>query len=102
MEQYLIYTNVVSDYLSNSIANKGALFIDKIINEKSNLSIITQIELLCWNTNNKTIKNIKYFLQESEIFDIISDVINHCVVIRKAKKINTPDAIIAATVLMKN
>ena len=99
MEQYLMDTNVVSDYLSASFTIAGLQFMDKAIDAIPNLSVITQIELLCWKTEITTEQKVKNFLSESEILGITPDVINHCVNLRKGKKIKTPDAIIAATAL---
>ncbi len=99
MEQYLIDTNVVSDYLSASLPAAGIDFLDTVIDAVPNLSVISQIELLCWNTDKATTENIKNFIGDSVILDISPDVIVHCVALRKGKKIKTPDAIIAATAL---
>jgi predicted nucleic acid-binding protein len=54
MEQYLIDTNVVSDYLSDSFAAAGMALMDIAIDAIPNISIITQIELLCWDTDKMT------------------------------------------------
>lgn len=55
MEQkYLIDTNVVSDYLSGSFSKSGMLLMDVVINATPKISIITQIELLCWDTDKIT------------------------------------------------
>jgi predicted nucleic acid-binding protein len=100
MEQYLIDTNIVSHYLSGSMHAKGIEFMDTIIDSIPNISIISQIELLCWNTDdNNQYNTIKSFIKDSNIFEISPDVVKNCVVIRKGKKIKTPDAIIAATAL---
>lgn len=99
MEQYLIDTNVVSDYLSASLPDAGLDFLDKVIDAVPNLSVISQIELLCWNTDKATTENVKNFIADSVILDISPDVIAHCVALRKGKKIKTPDAIIASTAL---
>ena len=99
MEQYLIDTNVVSDYLSASLPAAGIDFLDTVIDAIPNLSVISQIELLCWNTDKATTENVKNFIDDSVILDISPDVIAHCVALRKGKKIKTPDAIIAATTL---
>ena len=99
MERYLIDTNVVSDYLSASFSSAGLGLMDEALDATPNISIITQIELLCWKTDESTIENIKQFIADCIIYDINSDVINHCVNLRKSKKIKTPDAIIAATAL---
>ncbi len=99
MEQYLIDTNVVSDYLSASFPAAGMALMDTAIDAVPNISIITQIELLCWNTDETTIENVKNFIADSVVLDIGPEVIAQCVSIRKGKRIKTPDAIIAATAL---
>jgi predicted nucleic acid-binding protein len=99
MEQYLIDTNVVSDYLSASFPAAGMALMDTAVDAVPNISIITQIELLCWNTDETTTQNVKNFITDSIVLYISPDVITQCVNIRKGKKIKTPDAIIAATAL---
>jgi predicted nucleic acid-binding protein len=102
MEQYLIDTNVVSDYFTASFLAKGIQFMDTAIDNIPNLSVITQIELLCWKTDVIIEQDIKDFINDSRILDINPDVIAQCVKLRKGKKIKTPDAIIAATALAHN
>ncbi len=102
MEQYLIDTNVVSDYFSASLPVAGIALLDSTIDAIPNLSIITQIELLCWNTDATTEQNVKDFITDSKVLDINPDVIAHCVALRRNKKIKTPDAVIAATALAHN
>jgi predicted nucleic acid-binding protein len=99
MEQYLIDTNVVSDYFSASFSAAGMALMDTAIDAVPNISIITQIELLCWNSDKATTQNVQHFIADSVVLDISDDVITQCVSIRKGKKIKTPDAIIAATAL---
>jgi predicted nucleic acid-binding protein len=99
MEQYLMDTNVISDYFSASFPTAGMDWMDNAIDAIPNISIITQIELLCWNIDAATTENVKAFIADSVVLDISPDVITHCVVLRKGKKIKTPDAIIAATAL---
>ncbi|MBK8153293.1 MAG: type II toxin-antitoxin system VapC family toxin [Saprospiraceae bacterium] len=99
MEQYLIDTNVVSDYFSASFPAAGMDLMDSAIDAIPNISILTQIELLCWNTDEATTESVKDFIADSVVLDISPDVITHCVALRKGKKIKTPDAIIAATAL---
>jgi predicted nucleic acid-binding protein len=99
MEQYLIDTNVVSDYFTASFSTSAMQFMDTIIDLTPNLSVITQIELLCWKIDTATEQKVIDFINDSVIFDIKPEVINQCVNLRKGKKIKTPDAIIAATAL---
>lgn len=99
MAQYLVDTNVVSDYLSGLFKSEAVLFMDGVMDDIPNLSIISQIELLCWSTDVETEQNIKNFIADSNVLNINSEVLNHCVLLRKSRKIKTPDAIIAATAL---
>jgi predicted nucleic acid-binding protein len=99
MERYLIDTNVVSDYFSASLPATGLQFMDSVIDAIPNLSVITQIELLCWKTDITKEQAVKDFISDCEILEITTDVISHCVIIRRDKKIKTPDAIIAATAI---
>jgi predicted nucleic acid-binding protein len=99
LEQYLIDTNVVSYYFSASFSAAGMALMDVAIDAVPNISIITQIELLCWNTDETTTENVKNFIADSVVLNINSDIIAECVSLRKGKRIKTPDAIIAATAL---
>jgi predicted nucleic acid-binding protein len=99
MERYLIDTNVVSDYFSASLPPDGLQFMDSVIDALPHLSVITQIELLCWKADTAKESRVRDFITDSSIFDITPDVVLHCVNIRRNKKIKTPDAIIAATAL---
>lgn len=99
MERYLIDTNVVSDYFSASLPTPGLQFMDSVIDAIPNLSVITQIELLCWKTDVTKEQAVKDFISDSQVLDITPYVIQYCVDIRRNKKIKTPDAIIAATAL---
>ena len=99
MEQYLIDTNVVSDYFSDSLPADGMVFMDAVMDAIPHLSVITQIELLCWKTDKATERKVKNFIADSIVLDITLDIIVHCVSIRKHKKIKLPDAIIATTTL---
>ena len=99
MERYLVDTNVVSDYFSASLPPSGLQFMDLVIDEVPKLSVITQIELLCWKTDINKEQAVKDFIADSEVLDITTDVVSNCVNIRRGKKIKTPDAIIAATAI---
>ncbi|NBC84297.1 MAG: PIN domain-containing protein [Bacteroidetes bacterium] len=99
MGQHLIDTNAVSDYFSASFPSKGLAFMDSIVDSIPNLSVITQIELLCWKTDADKEQKVKDFIADSLVLQIDAEVISNCVHIRRELKIKTPDAIIAATAL---
>ena len=99
MEQFLIDTNAISDYFSAALPAKGVQLMDYVIDEIPNISLISQIELLCWKTDVVKEQKIKDFIADSVILNITPNVITHCVNIRRNKKVKTPDAIIAATAI---
>ncbi|MFO7978759.1 MAG: type II toxin-antitoxin system VapC family toxin [Bacteroidales bacterium] len=99
MERYLIDSNVVSDYFSASLPERGLQFMDSVIDDVPNLSVISQIELLCWKTQPQKERGIREFIADSVIIDITPEVISFCVDIRRHRKVKIPDAIIAATAL---
>ncbi len=99
MGRYLIDTNVVSDFFTASLPESGIVFLSNIIDDLPIISIITQIELLCWNTDDDTLSKINDFIDDCMIADISLNVVAECVRLRRKKKIKLPDAIIAATAI---
>jgi len=99
MEQFLIDTNAISDYFSAALPAKGVQLMDYVIDEIPKISLISQIELLCWKTDVVKEQKIKDFIADSVILNITPNVITHCVNIRRNKKVKAPDAIIAATAM---
>lgn len=102
MEQYLIDTNVISDFLTNSFNDEGTAFISTILDTEPIISFITQIELLSWKADNNAENMIVSFVKGCEVKGVSAEIINHCVKIRRINKLKTPDAIIAATALAFN
>ena len=99
MAGYLVDTNVVSNYLSGKLTKEAILFMDVVMDAIPNLSIISQIELLCWSTDAATEQHIKDLISDSNILNINSEVLEQCIILRKGKRTKTPDAIIAATAI---
>jgi len=98
----LIDSNVVIDYLSGDISKKGKLFMDKLINNVPNISVITKIEVLGFKTTEKAYSLLEYFMDDSIIIGLSNEIVEQTIEIRKEHKIKTPDAIIAATALQNN
>jgi len=97
--EYLIDSNVISDFLTNSLNIKATEFVSEILDTNPIISFITQIELLSWKANTKIEKDIASFVDGCEVKGISQDIINHCVKLRRVNKLKTPDAIIAGTAL---
>ena len=46
---YLIDTSAVIKYLNQTFSQKAIAFIDTVVDEESNISFISEIELQVWN-----------------------------------------------------
>lgn len=67
------------------------------------ISVITEIEALSWIYPDKSKEQIvRAFVQDATILTLTPDVVVKCVSIRRSRKINTPDAILAATAIVHN
>lgn len=102
-ERYLIDTCAVIKYLNDLFPEAGASFIDHILALESNISFITEIELQVWNpTNPEDLIIYQNFIDQSTKLKVDDNVIITTIAIRKKHKVKIPDAIIAATALVKN
>lgn len=99
-KKYLIDTCAIIKYLEEIFPPEALSFMDDIVDEDSNVSFITKIELLVWNPPNFKDVEIRHeFLAGSKIHYINDEIIEQAIIIRKETKIKLPDAIIAATAM---
>jgi len=97
---YLIDTNAVIDYLGRKLSEKSMTFMDSIIDLVPNVSIITKIEVLGFNTSASQYRILTDFMDDTSIFELTEEVADICIDLRKKYKTKLPDAIIAATALV--
>ena len=97
---YLIDSNVLIDYIANRFTRQQLLQMDGIFDNELNLSVITRIENLGFNSPAEEAQKMKLFLQMANIIPLHEEVVQKTIEIRKLVKIKTPDAIIAATSLV--
>lgn len=101
MGQYLIDNNVISSYFANAFTEKAMNFVTDIIDQTPTVSVITEIEALSWINPDKLKEHVvKEFIQDANVLPLIPAIVKQCVIIRRSKKIKTPDAIIAATAIV--
>jgi predicted nucleic acid-binding protein len=98
----LVDSNVIIDYVSNRIPEKSAKQLDIYFNSNFSVSIISKIEVLGFNTQEFELEQLESFIQLSSIVYIDEAVADKTIEIRRMKRIKLPDAIIAATALVKN
>ena len=104
IKNYLLDTNTVIYYLQGQFSSSANKFMDGVFKHHApSISIITEIELLCWETNSKEDMHIlNQFIKDAQVFELDNNIKIKTITIRRAYKIKLPDAIIAATALVHN
>ena len=98
--QYLIDTNAVIDYLGSKLPATGMDFMNGVIDAVPNISVVTKIEVLGFNTTDEHYQILYSFINDATVFDLTNNVVDASIEIRKKYKTKLPDAIIAATALV--
>ena len=100
---YLIDTNIFTKYTQGELSEKGSDLVDGILNNFScQISVITRIELLSWNTDQETVNLIKEFIGMSKEFGLTEEIIIKTAEMRRSVKIKLPDAVIATTAMVND
>ena len=98
---YLLDTNVVINYLDTSLPLAGMQLLNTIVDEEPIVSVVTKMETLGFNFRFIPEQNaMETFIDGSAVLDINNDIVNKTIAIRKSKRIDLPDAIIAATAIV--
>ncbi len=97
---YPIDSNAIIDYLMGKLPGSGMAFMDAVINDIPNVSVITQIEVLGFNSSDNAEKLLSDFFDDAIILGLSEMVVEKTIELRKSHKIKLPDAIIAATALV--
>lgn len=101
---YLWDTNTVIYFLQKQFPAGAESYVDSTLQDSTPaISAITEIELLCWKTDNqKDLDVLRHFIAEATVFELEQAVKLKTAELRKTYKIKLPDAIIAATALTYN
>ncbi len=86
MEQYLIDNNVISNYFSRPLPEKGMNFITSVIDQTPTISVITEIEALSWiNPDKSKEKIVQEFILDANVLALTPDVVSRCISIRRSR-----------------
>ncbi|MVM41084.1 PIN domain-containing protein [Spirosoma sp. HMF3257] len=96
----MIDTNAVIDYLGNKLPGAGMDFMNSVVDAVPNLSVITKIEVLDFNTPNEHYQLLIGFMNDVRVIDLTESIVEKCIEICKNHKTKLPDALIAATALV--
>ena len=98
--QYIIDTNAVIDYLGKKMPETGMAFMNSVIDQVPNISVVTKIEVLGFNAPEEHYRLLTNFMNDANVIDLSNDIVEACINMRKNHKTKLPDAIIAATALV--
>lgn len=98
---YLWDTNIAIYYLQRHFPPSAEQFIDDLFEESQPaISVITEIELLCWKTpSQKDRKLLHSFIDKVWVLGLETTIKHQTAALRRQYNIKLPDAIIAATSL---
>lgn len=100
-KKYLIDTNVVIYYSKGLIPPLQLPQISNIFQQSFQISTISQIEVLGWHKISVTERErLQVFLSKASIFYIDENIEQVAIRLKQKQKMETPDAIIAATCLI--
>lgn len=90
-------TNIIV-YLLN-----GDTVLEELLNEnRLVISVITEMELLSYNTSQKEEKIIRDFVNECQVIELNKTIKEYAISLRKRHKLKLPDGIVAATAYFMN
>jgi len=100
-KRYLLDSNTIIDYIAGLYPDKTVQWLNQLIDEEINISVITKIEVLSFEPDkddNYTV--LVDFFESSNTFELTNDIVNKTIQIRQKQKIKLPDAVIASTALV--
>lgn len=101
---YLWDTNTVIYYLQKQFSPAAGIFIDQLITVSiPAISVITEIELLCWKSaTHEDLLLVQDFIDDALVFELERPIKLKAAEIRKSTTLKLPEAIIAATTCVFN
>jgi len=98
--QYLLDSNIIIGFLDNRLPYKGMMFVSDVVNAVPNVSVISKIEVLRYNTTEFALQILEDFMDYSNICELDAQTVSETIKLCRQSKIKLPDAIIAATCLV--
>ena len=101
-QKYLIDSNILIGYLDNRLPEEGMVFMNRVVNAIPNISVITKIEILRYQTSEYNDQILKDFIDSSVVYPLDNLTVDQTIQLCKLKKIKLPDAIIASTAIINH
>jgi predicted nucleic acid-binding protein len=97
---YLVDSNVLIDYVAERFTTEQLSRLDVIFDHELNISVISKIEILVFNSHIQETNAMLEFLKIANIIQLNDEIVDQTIAIRKKIKLKIPDAIIGATALV--
>ena len=99
-KRYLLDSNTIIDYIAGLYQGQALEWLNHLIDDEINVSIITKIEVLSFDPSKDDNYHILVdFFNVSNILKLTDNIVNRTIQIRQKQKIKLPDAIIASTAI---
>jgi predicted nucleic acid-binding protein len=98
MDKYLVDTNIIIYHLNGDPVATDWLLCRQ---EELSISVITKIEVLSYPFEKDEEALVLKFLSRFELIYVTDEIIDATILLRRQRKIKTPDAVIAATALVR-
>jgi len=98
--QYLLDSNIIIGFLDKRLPEKGMTLVSEVVDVVPNISVISKIEVLRYNTTETAMQILEDFMDCSNICELDNNIVNKTINLCRQSKIKLPDAIIAATCLV--
>jgi len=101
-ENYLIDSNVLIDFLADKLPKRGAEYVEKVLENSFQVSVISYVEVLGFNEKVEEQKALGNFMSMAKVFFVDEKIADQTIQLRKQTKLKLPDAFIASTAIVND
>ena len=102
-KKFLIDTNIIIYHFKDEIPDRAKTWIENVFSSSFHISIITKIEFLGWKDYTlEQFNQASEFLSNDDVISLKENIVDETIQLRRQIRIKLPDAIIAATCIIKN
>jgi len=100
--KFLLDSNAVIDFLGAKYPQEAMNFLKCVVDDITNISIISEIEVLSYKTDEEEYKVLQNFCIDAVVLELSDEIVTKTIEVRIKHKLKVPDAIITATARVHN
>jgi len=100
--KFLLDSNAVIDFLGAKYPQEAMKFLKSVVDDIPNISIISEIEVLSYKTDEEEYKVLQNFCMDAVVLELSDEIVTKTIEVRIKHKLKVPDAIITATARVHN